>query len=107
MAAVKQFPEEVAQKYFKNNFSMYRKGKSFTNSINCFIFKVTTTIAQITITLASQVSYQILGRGYFSVSLFAENKYAEIEGMGLSVETLKTCLQTLVRDGCWHACLLK
>ena len=39
MAAVKQFPEEVAQKYFKNNFSMYRKGESFTNFIHCYLFK--------------------------------------------------------------------
>ena len=30
----------------------------------------------------SQVSYRILGRGYFSVSLFAGNKYTEIEGRG-------------------------
>ena len=30
----------------------------------------------------TQVSYRILGRGYFSTSLFAENKYTEIEGRG-------------------------
>ena len=29
-----------------------------------------------------QVSYRILGRGYFSVSLFAGHKYTEIEGRG-------------------------
>ena len=29
-----------------------------------------------------QVSYRILGRGYFSPSLFAEKKYTEIEGRG-------------------------
>ena len=32
--------------------------------------------------LFTQVSYRILGRGYFSTSLFAENKYTEIEGRG-------------------------
>ena len=30
----------------------------------------------------SQVSYRILGRGYFSTSLFAGHKYTEIEGRG-------------------------
>ena len=30
----------------------------------------------------TQVSYRILGRGYFSTSLSAENKYSEIEGRG-------------------------
>ena len=30
----------------------------------------------------TQVSYRILGRGYFSTSLFAEKKYTEIEGRG-------------------------
>ena len=30
----------------------------------------------------TQVSYRILGRGYFSTSLFAGHKYTEIEGRG-------------------------
>ena len=30
----------------------------------------------------TQVSYRILGRGYFSTTLVAENKYTEIEGRG-------------------------
>ena len=30
----------------------------------------------------AQVSYRILGRGYFSTSLFAGYKYTEIEGRG-------------------------
>ena len=30
----------------------------------------------------TQVSYRILGRGYFSTSLFAGYKYTEIEGRG-------------------------
>ena len=32
--------------------------------------------------ISAQVSYLLLGRGYFSTSLFAENKYTEIEGRG-------------------------
>ena len=32
--------------------------------------------------MSTQVSYQILGRGYFSTSLFAGYKYTEIEGRG-------------------------
>ena len=34
----------------------------------------------------AQGSYRILGRGYFSSSLFAENKYTEIEGRGSHLE---------------------
>ena len=32
--------------------------------------------------IRTQVSYRILGRGYFSTSLFAGYKYTEIEGRG-------------------------
>ena len=45
----------------------------------------------------TQVSYQILGRGYFSVSLFAGNKSTEIEGRGSDLKLVKTYLRTLVR----------
>ena len=38
--------------------------------------------SQISVGLSAQVSYRILGRGYFSVSLFAGNKCTEIEGRG-------------------------
>ena len=50
--------------------------------IGKFIYLFWTAIVNVIFVAYAQVSYRILGRGYLSTGLFAENKYTEIESRG-------------------------
>ena len=55
---------------------------SYNNIISSSPYTMYIVMTSRTVLPYTQVSYRILGRGYFSVSLFAGNKCTEIEGRG-------------------------